>query len=278
MKNNFSLLRYPGGKGRLYKTFEKIIIKNNLENKIYVEPFAGGFGVGIKLMLSGLIKKFIINDIDYKIYAFWYSVFNYKNKLINLIKKTPINLEEWKNQKKLFENFEKVPIHKIGFATLFLSRTNFSGILTAGPIGGYNQNGKYKINCRFNKNNIIELINKIYQYRSNVEIYNLDAKELIKEKLIKNKKKLFINFDPPYYKKGQEIYINFFKDQDHINLKNFIYKNISNSNWVITYDDCEFINNLYNDLNNKCKIELTYFLKNKRKSKEILIKSSSICF
>ena len=79
-------LRYPGGKGKLYKQVKLIIVENNLQTRAYTEPFAGGFGIGIKLLLNGDIGRVIINDFDYHIYAIWNCIFYETDAFIILIK------------------------------------------------------------------------------------------------------------------------------------------------------------------------------------------------
>lgn len=237
------LLRYPGGKSRLYKPIKEFIKDNNLKNKTYVEPFAGGFGLGIKLLVNGDIDKVIINDFDYRVYAFWYSVFNHPKKLIKKIKETPINIEEWKKQKAISKECSKRSILNIGFSTLYLNRTNFSGILNAGPIGGMEQLGTYKLDCRYNKDKIMASIEDLVKYKDKVEIYNKDVKDFIIETEFDNSH--IINFDPPYVDKGKDLYKNFYKKEDHENLEVIIRNNLKSIDWFMTYDNHELIRKIY---------------------------------
>jgi len=189
----YSPLRYPGGKNRLSKFISKICIDNDIKGH-YVEPFAGGASVALYLLIEKKVEKITINDLDKSIYAFWYSVLNNTIKLCKLIEKTPITIEEWKKQKKIQKNKSKSSLLKLGFSTLFLNRTNFSGIITGGPLGGIKQNGDYKLNCRFNKIEIINRIKKIAQKKDKIILHNLDALNLIDEikKESLNKKQYFI--------------------------------------------------------------------------------------
>ncbi len=146
----FSPLRYPGGKGNLYEKIREIMRENNLLDRTYTEPFAGGFGIGLNLMLNGDVKDFIINDFDNHIYSFWQSVFFETNELIKLIYDVKIDLETWNTQKEIYDNQQNYTLLEVGFATFFLNRTNYSGIIKGGPIGGSEQKSKYKIDFRFN--------------------------------------------------------------------------------------------------------------------------------
>ena len=178
---NFSPLRYPGGKGKMYKQTVKILEDNNLIGCTYIEPFAGGSNLALNLLFNGKVKRIVLNDYDLAIYAFWYSILNYAPEFIKMIKKVDITIEEREKQKKIYET-EKRDLLKLGFATFFLNRTNRSGIIKGGPIGGYQQNSKYLIDCRFNKENLIKRIEKIYENRKNIRIYNQDAMIFLKRK------------------------------------------------------------------------------------------------
>lgn len=264
------LLRYPGGKAKIYDVVRNIINANNFGGRIYCEAFAGGFGLGLKLMLNGDMERFIINDLDRHIYAFWYSVFRRTDELIERIQNTEITMPEWNIQKDIYENHEQFDdLLDVGFSTLFLNRTNFSGILTSGPIGGFNQTGNYKLNCRFNKNRIIQSIRQISAFRNNVEIYNLDVIQLIQQ-LRNRENEIFYNFDPPYVAKGPELYLNALVEQDHINLSNEI--NNIQTDWIMTYDNVELIQELYQNYT-QGKLSLPYSVSSKRRVNELMISS-----
>ena len=269
MKQFYSPLRYPGGKNRLSKFISKICIDNNI-NGHYIEPFAGGASVALYLLMENKISKITINDLDKSIYAFWYSVLNNTKKLCKLIEKTPITIEEWNKQKKIQKNKDESSLLELGFSTLFLNRTNFSGIITGGPLGGIKQNGNYKLDCRFNKNEIIKRIKRIAQKKEKINLYNLDALDLINEikKESSNKKTIFY-FDPPYYLKGSTLYLNSYNDEDHKRLSEAI-KKIKKISWIISYDNTKEINNLYRWVRNKEYFNLKYFVYNLREGKEVL--------
>jgi DNA adenine methylase len=260
-------LRYPGGKAKIYDKVKNIILVNALSDKIYVEPFAGGFGLGLKLMRNGDIDRFIINDYDRHIFAFWKSVFCHTNKLKEKIITTSITVEEWQRQKGIYKDYKNFSLLEVGFSTLFLNRTNFSGILMGGPIGGLDQCGKYKLHCRFNKGKIIALIKEIAKHKDKVEIYNKDAVKLIRD--LKNREsELFYNFDPPYVNKGKELYLNAFIAQDHTDLRNEI--NNVQTKWIMTYDNVDLIKDLYCRYN-QTQLSLIYSVSSKRKEKELMI-------
>lgn len=263
---SYSPLRYPGGKGQVYKDILSILEKNNLIGCTYIEPFAGGAGVAIRLLLESKVNKIIINDIDKSIYAVWYSILFFTDDFIEKIENTKINMNEWYKQKEIQKRKDEVTLLELGFSTLFLNRTNRSGIIKAGVIGGKKQNGIYKMDCRFNKEKIINLIKQIATNKNKIEIHNEDAKDFMKE--LKNKKGLFFFIDPPYFNKGKDLYTNFFNRKDHTDLANFIIKELDKQPLLISYDKCEYIKSLYEVYNSKTKI-LNYSVQNKKKGEEL---------
>ena len=270
---NYSPLRYPGGKTKIAPLVNAIMENAKIKNGVYIEPFAGGAGVALTLLLRNNVSHIVINDMDTTIYAFWYSVLNYNEEFIQLIKDTPITIEEWYNQKKIFLNNNVKNILELGFATFFLNRTNRSGILKAGPIGGYNQTGKYSIDVRFNKEDLITRIMRIGEYRDKISLFNLEIKEFINSVLSEYESNAFVYFDPPYYKKGHELYINFFKPEDHQVLAELI-KQIK-IDWMVTYDNTEEVKAIYKDREQKI-YDLNYSLANKGNNSEIIVLSRDL--
>ena len=267
-----SPLRYPGGKGKFYNNIIKIFNDNNIERPIYCEAFAGGAGLALLLLKNNIVDKLILNDIDKSIYCFWKSILDFNKEFCEMIKLVNIDLVEREIQKKIQKDKDildltkKSDILKLGFSTFFLNRVNRSGIIRAGVIGGIEQNGNYKIDCRFNKKNLIERIKEINKYKKKIEFYNLDAIDFLKK--IEKKKKIFIFFDPPYFNKGKDLYTNFYSIDDHINLANHI--SGLKQNWIITYDNTDEIRKIYSDFQIK-EFDILYSLEKKRKEKEILI-------
>ena len=264
-----SPLRYPGGKGQMYDKIKHIIYANSLDQKTYVEPFAGGFAVGITLIRSNIVSNAIINDIDFHIYAFWKAVFFRTEQFIKKIESTPINMDEWYKQRAIYDKCNRKKLLDVAFATLFLNRTNFSGVLKAGPIGGQDQSGNYKMDCRFPKERICELIRNISIYKKRIKIYNMDANKFIQDVLKPMQGNLFINFDPPYVKKGKALYTNFYNMEDHRTLKKCITDNLT-CDWIMTYDNNDFIKSMYKDFFT-CEFSLGYSVNVHKKGTELFI-------
>ncbi len=265
---NPSPLRYPGGKNRLAGFIQLSIHNLGIENCTYVEPFAGGAGVALSLLLAGAVERIIINDYDKAIYSFWRAVKQEPAALIELISKTPITIEEWYKQRKIYSAATSYSL-ELAFATLFLNRTNRSGILNAGPIGGYAQEGDWKIDARFDKEAIISKIRVIARVRDQISIYNKDIISFLRNYVPSFSGNLFFYFDPPYFRKGQKLYKNFFVPADHQRICDVITTEIT-SPWIITYDDVEQIVAMYHTYEMR-HFDLTYSAANKGTASELMI-------
>ena len=240
----FSPLRYPGGKGRLADFIREVVETNNMPDLHYIEPFAGGAGVGLELLLMECVRHIHINDIDISIYAFWHSVLNHTEEFCRLIRDYPVTIESWRDQKEIRQNPESYSLLQLGFATFFLNRTNRSGVLNAGPIGGINQLGAWAIDCRYNRNQLIERVQRISLFGSRVSIANMDAIAFIESKKSTAKSGSLVYLDPPYFNKGAYLYRNHFTKKDHETLARFV-RGITNFRWIVSYDNVEDIKAIY---------------------------------
>lgn len=273
---NLSPLRYPGGKSKIAPLIKLIIENIRLENCTYIEPFAGGAGVALLLLLNNDVQRIVINDYDKAIYSFWRAVIKDTSKLLNLIQETPITVEEWRKQREIYMTQNKKYSVELGFATFYLNRTNRSGILKAGPIGGYSQTGNYLIDARYNKEALISKIEKIAKRKKQIKVYNKEVRNFIKEIIPKYENEAVVYFDPPYFNKGKELYKNFFDLKDHMEIANSIFKNV-NCHWIVTYDDCPEILELYKDYVVK-RFDINYSVANSGKGSEIIVfKDSNYC-
>ncbi|MFO3788805.1 DNA adenine methylase [Bacillus mojavensis] len=271
---NPSPLRYPGGKSKTYKFIKLLIKSNNCTS--YIEPFAGGAGVALNLLINGDVKRIFINDFDRAIYAFWHSVLYQTEELIELINKTPITMEKWYELKEIQNRKNSAPLLELGFSTLFLNRTNRSGILKGGVIGGKFQNGSYKMDCRFPKQKIINKIRKIADLKDYIIIENMDALDFI-DKIILKTRNSFTFFDPPYFNKGPSLYTNFYTEKDHYVLSKKIKLKLRNRKWIVTYDMCDEIKEMYSNLS-YIEFYLTYTAQIKTQGKEYMFFSKKIEF
>ena len=270
----YSPLRYPGGKGKVADYFKQIFKENLLYDGVYVEPYAGGASVALSLLFNEYASKIIINDIDRSIFAFWYSVLNKTDRFCRLIKDIPLTIDTWEAQKKIQEEKNRHGLLKVGFSTFFLNRTNRSGILGAGVIGGRQQTGKWKIDARYNKAELINRIERIAYYKDKIELHNSDAVELVKSLRKKLPKNTLFYFDPPYYVKGKDLYLNYYDDSDHKEIATEINK-VNKQKWIVTYDNVQPIRELYKNYR-QVKYTLNYSAAKANKGEEVMIFSDNI--
>lgn len=267
----YSPLRYPGGKACLSEFLTLIIDENGLEDCTYIEPYAGGAGAALALLMLEKVENIVINDFDRAIYAFWKSITENSERFVRKLEKVELSIEEWYKQKKIYRSNTKDDF-KLGFATFYLNRTNRSGIIEGGPIGGVNQTGNWGIEARFNRTNLVERISKIALYKNRITVTNKDGISLIKE--VKNRKNVLAYLDPPYYVKGSSLYLNYYKHQDHQELAKILNKN-SNMKWILTYDNVPEIAELYEE--RSCfEFSLNYHADTAKIGKELLILSDSL--
>jgi DNA adenine methylase len=242
----YSPLRYPGGKNKLSAFIAKICIDNNI-NGHYVEPYSGGASVALFLLLEGFVKKITINDKDRSIYAFWFSLLNMTDQLCELIENTDITLEEWKRQREVQHRKKTANLLELGFSTFFMNRTNRSGIINAGVMGGVEQNGNYLMDCRFNKTELIARIRLIASRKNDIRLYKKDAIKLIRKiQQEANDENVIFYFDPPYYLKASSLYLSYYKEESHKEVSDAI-KNIKNIRWIVSYDNVPEIKKLYSE-------------------------------
>lgn len=249
MPNMINPLRYPGAKRQLLPYIGNLLKCNQLEGCTFYEPYAGSAVVGLELLKKALIRRLVLVERDVLLYAFWRSVFEFTDELCCRIAETPIDISTWQSLTWLRDvnTVDEVQVTELGFAGLFFNRTNFSGIINANPIGGIRQKSKYAIDCRFNREKIIEVICDLAKLRKSVAVYHGDAISFM-ARISKSggfrQEKSFAFLDPPYYKKGAQMYRWAYNELDHIRLSRFV-KSVKDLDWIISYDDDPFICGLY---------------------------------
>jgi DNA adenine methylase len=238
-------LRYPGGKQKIAPFIAEILQYNDINNINYVEPYAGGAGVAINLLLNDKVKKIHLNDKSIPIYSFWKTLKENPDWLCKKILLSSLTIEEWKRQKEILKNTNDQSLEEIGFAAFYLNRCNRSGILNGGVIGGLDQKGNWKMDARFPRKELIERIEAIANKSSSITVTNLDAENLL-TKLEKNKKKSksFIYCDPPYVDKGEKLYLNYYKHEDHKRISELI-QGCNKNYWIVSYNYNDYICGLY---------------------------------
>lgn len=237
-----SPLRYPGGKTCIYNFVSRLLRENNLVGVNYVEPFAGGAGLALSLLMDEYVDSIYLNDLDPSIYAFWYGVLNYPDDLCSWLKCVDVTVNQWRVCKDIQRNYKTANILDLAKSTLFLNRTNVSGVINGGAIGGMNQTGKYKIDARFNREELISRIENISLFYDRIHLSNRDGISLLRT-VDGFSRDMFIYLDPPYYKKGSCLYLNAFSYDDHSELSKAVIG--LNNLWMVSYDNQKEILNLY---------------------------------
>lgn len=237
-----SPLRYPGGKAALAGLFADVIRGLSLEAPRYVEPYAGGASAGVALLRNRLVDHLVINDLDPAVHAFWYSVVHENDAFVRLVEVTPLTIPEWLDQRELYRAADESDPLALGFAFFYLNRTNRSGVLRGGVIGGLEQNGTYKIDARFNRAMLAERIRAIGSLSGQITVSNTDGRAVILAHA--NDANTFMYIDPPYVKAGSQLYLNSFEHRDHTALAKVV-NDIQDAHWLMTYDTSPLIEHLY---------------------------------
>jgi len=271
----YTPLRYPGGKGKLSYYVKALIKENNLFDGHYVEPYAGGAGVAIELLMQEYVRKIHINDIDPAVYGFWYSVLYETEGLCRLISDTPVNMTTWHEQKAVIASPNNHSLLELGFATFFLNRTNRSGILKAGVIGGKEQAGKWKLDVRYQKDGLLGRILSIADYESRIVLHNRDTADFIRNVPSDISTNALVYLDPPYYVKGQDLYRNFYCHDDHVEIMQEL-NSSKIKNWIVSYDNASEIRRLYKNFR-MIEYSLQYTAQQKKIGEEVMIFSNEIC-
>ncbi len=270
---NPSPLRYPGGKHKIYRYISDLVSRN--ECSTYIEPFCGGAAVAFDLLFDGAVNDIIINDFDYSVFCFWHCVLYNPESICRKIRDTAITLDEWHRQKDIRKHLDDYDELDIGFSTLFLNRTNRSGIIDkAGPIGGLQQTGNYPIDCRFNKDALIAQIERIARSNNHIQVHNMEALDFIDGVICKSRKS-FIYFDPPYYGKGPGLYTNFYSHGDHQNLSRAIMEKLKRRKWIVSYDNVNAVKSMYAKADS-IEFKLQYSLQSKKDGTEVMFFSKNV--
>lgn len=270
-----SPLRYPGSKATFFNVVLRFIETYGLYEKEIVEPYAGSGIISLSLVSSGVIKRAILIERDPLIYAFWKAVFEHTDTLVASIEEISVDIDTWHQLRSYlkYDTPENQQIPDLALACLFLNRTNFSGILHSGPVGGQNQNSSYKIDCRFNKKEIISRIQRISLLKDSVSVVFNDALQFLHASNAKDNNDYFFYIDPPYFKQGRKLYRYNYKIVDHKRLSDILRN--ANFPWILSYDKHEFIELLYDDFL-KTHQSFRYMTKTPKNENELVITNMQI--
>lgn len=270
----YTPLRYPGGKGKLVPFIKRIFEANELVDGVYAEPYAGGAAVAMELLLHEYVRKIYINDISAGVAAFWRSLLDDTDALCAAISKAKLSMPEWHRQREIQREPAQHDDLTLGFSTFFLNRTNRSGILNAGVIGGKEQTGKWKIDARFNAPDLIQRIHTIARVRNRIEFHQQDALAFIDSVAPSLPAKSLIYFDPPYYVKGSDLYLHYYQHDDHVKIAKRVAR-LRTKNWIVSYDNAPEVQPMYAKFRN-IVYGLSYSAQDRYKGSEIMFFSDSL--
>lgn len=249
----YSPLRYPGGKRKLTNFIKRVLVDNALTGGVYIEPYAGGASIALALLYDDFVSRIYINDLDNGVYAFWLSTLINTDALCRLIFDTAVTMEEWEHQRSIYLDPAADALAR-GFATFYLNRTNRSGIVSAGVIGGREQTGQWKIDARYNKQELVARICKVAKYADRITLSNQNAVDLLRGDTANLPTNGLIYLDPPYYVQGnQKLYTTYYKSKDHKEIAQLVRR--LTHHWIVSYDNVPDIRALYEGYNS-----LTYAL------------------
>lgn len=270
-----SPFRYPGGKGFLTPYLsEQILSRFGRNTASFAEPFCGGAGSALNLLSDGRVEDLYLNDVDYRIYSAWKAMLHETDRFIDHLHAITLDIESWEScLQKLHEKPQSEYSFDVGFATFFVNRTSRSGvILGSGPIGGYNQDGKWKIDARFNKEALASKIKKLGEMKSNISLSCLDGLEFchnLERTGLLNKTFLFI--DPPYVQAGGRLYYDGMDLAKHDALAEWLLSGKA-PHWLLTYDNHEIVRENYSSIQEH-RIQVRYSLGKRRLEKELMYMS-----
>jgi DNA adenine methylase len=260
MKNR-SPLRYPGGKTRACKPLNEILDKYfNMKNyKSIVSPFFGGGSFEFHIQ-NKYDLHIIANDKFEPLYNFWNICLTNKEDLCNKLYKyiDTINKEIFTNFRKQIRDSTGVELNR-AIIYFIINRCSFSGSTLSGGFSLESSKKRFTVSS-------IDRINQLNL--SNFEISNHDFENFINKH---NNENNFIFLDPPYYlEEKSKLYGNngdMHEKFDHNKLFNCI---STKTNWLMTYNNCEFIKQLYKDFS-IIETSWSYGMNKSKESSEIVI-------
>jgi DNA adenine methylase len=232
------IFRYPGGKSRIVDLLS--VFLHELELDTFHDVFVGGGSVLCTVARNHRHTKLYANDKDPLMYAFWRVMVEPVGTVCDLLR-----LLEQKPTVRLFEQLRSRKLKNLAlveraYHAVFFNRTTFSGIQTSSPIGGFGQSSKWAVDCRYNYAALRSGIENMYDLlHGRLKVYNRDAADYLNS-IAKNDAPCYL--DPPYYVKGSQLYPFSMTHEEHVGLASILRQR---KRWVLSYDKCEVIADLY---------------------------------
>lgn len=274
-----TVFRYPGGKTKLSKNIlleigeilngsDSAVFEDTEQKFTFIDPFVGGGSIALGVINQYSKAKLVLNDMDRLIQHFWLSMYcpDLTENIIEYIRQySNPSVEDFNHLRSLAEQ-DMLETSTEGFLALFFNRTAFSGILKSGPMGGYEQKGKYKIDCRYNADKLIsniKNISEVMQSRS-VDYWRCDFRVLLNKYI--DDKDCFVYLDPPYMVQGKQLYNHFMEYDDYVEMAEILKK--AKFKWLLSHDDNPEFIKLFEDWANIKTIEGVAYTINSIKGKK----------
>lgn len=272
MPSNYTPLRYPGGKAKLGPFLGELFRLNSLVGGVYAEPYAGGAGAALHLLFRGYASKIFLNDIDRGVIAFWRAVLSRNEQFAEKIAKVPLTVAEWDRQREVYRDGHAG--FDLGFAFFYLNRTNRSGIMNGGIIGGRSQSSEWGIDARFNRADLAARVRAIGTMKRSITVTRKDALAFLDNvpEMIAGSKAL-VYLDPPYFMKGPDLYPNFYSAKNHADIAKYLKRFAAP--WLLTYDDCDQVRHLYRHFVVR-ESELSYSARDVKRGRELVVASKGL--
>jgi DNA adenine methylase len=244
-----SPLRYPGGKSRAIDLISTLIPSYDE----FREPFVGGGSLFVYLKQKFPNCKYWINDLHFSLFKFWEKCQTNVDDIIEQVIKWRHEFETGKELHRfLIDNIEKFNCIEKASAFFVFNRITFSGTSESGGYSEASYNGRFT-------DSSIKRVKELSTILHDTKITNLDYQSVVEA----TGENVFIFLDPPYYSATKSSLYgkngNLHKSFDHYRFAETM-KNC-NHKWLITYDDCEFIKNLF-PFANIISWNLTYGMRN----------------
>lgn len=242
-----SPLRYPGGKARLGPWLAWSMRQNGLRSPVFAEAYCGGAGAAVYLLTNNYVSRIELNDLDPAVAAFWRSAVYRSREMARMVEAAAVNLEERERQREILKNPDRHGDLDLGFAALFLNRVNHSGIIRSGPIGGKTQKGRYRLDVRFARSELVRRILSLGGMADRIGIHERDALDFLENEVPAFGPERLVFLDPPYFHKSKRLYRHLYGMEDHRQVATAV--RALACPWVVTYDHCREIECLYEGLN-----------------------------